>query len=358
MKDGEKIKVLMIGPDRSVHGGISGVVNNLYEAGLAEKVDLTYIGTMVDGSKIRKLLKAAGAYVRFCVRLPRIQIVHVNMASDVSYYRKSIFIRTAYRFHKKIIIHQHGGDFETFYDKELNPKLRKKVDRVLNMGDVFLVLAPIWKDFFSHMVDAGKIVVFPDGIFIPKPFEKQYGQRKILFLGRLCKEKGLWELLQTMPALKEQYPDVKVYFGGIWEDEELKKAIGKYGDTVEWLGWISGEEKQKYLRECDIFVLPSYFEGQSLSLLEAMASYCAVVASETGGIPQMVTEGETGIFAKPKDAASLQEGLLRVLGDKDLCRELGQNARRKIESEFDISSSVEKLLEIYERIVGRKVERD
>lgn len=346
----EKIKVLMIGPARSVHGGISGVVNNFYEAGLAEKVDLTYVGTMVDGSKFRKLMQAAVAYVKFCIKLPQSQIVHVNMASDVSYYRKSVFIRTAYKFRKKIVIHQHGGDFETFYYKELNPKSQKKVDRVLNMGDVFLVLAPAWKEFFDQLVNPEKIVVFPDGTFLPEPFKKQYGQHKILFLGRLCKEKGLRELLEIIPALKEKYSDVKIYLGGIWEDEDLKKKVDEYKDTVSWLGWIKGEEKQKYLRMCDVFVLPSYFEGQSLSLLEAMASYCAVVVSKTGGIPQMVTEGETGIFVKPGDAISLEMGLLKVLSDEDLCRKLGEGARKKIESEFDISSSVEKLLEIYRKV--------
>lgn len=348
----ERLKILMIGPDRSVHGGISGVVNNFYAAGLAERVSLVYIGTMADGSKIRKLFWAVRAYVKFCIRLSHCDIVNVNMASDVSYYRKSIFIRTAYHFHKKIIIHQHGGDFQTFYYKELSERAQKKVNQVLQMADAFLVLAPVWKDFFSHMVDAGKIIVFPDGIELPAPFEKQYGQHKILFLGRLCKEKGMHELFRSVPALKKAYPDVQIYLGGVWEDRKLEREGGQYADTVIWLGWIGGEEKQKYLRECDIFVLPSYFEGQSLSLLEAMASYCAVVASETGGIPQMITEGETGIFARPGDAGSLEAGLLKLLEDSSLCRKLGENARRKVETEFDISLSVNRLIEIYERVYG------
>ena len=112
------LKVLMIGPDRSVHGGISGVVNNYYKAGLDKKVDLQYIGTMVEGSKLRKLMQAALAYVRFLSALPGAAIVHVNVASDASYVRKSLFIRTAHLFSKKIVIHQHGGDFQTFYEKE------------------------------------------------------------------------------------------------------------------------------------------------------------------------------------------------------------------------------------------------
>ena len=111
----EKIKVLMAGPDRSVHGGISGMVNNYYDAGLDGRIQLCYIGTMVEGSKLRKLFQAVKAFARFLAKLPFYQIVHVNMASDASYYRKSFFIRAAKLYGKKIVIHQHGGDFESFY---------------------------------------------------------------------------------------------------------------------------------------------------------------------------------------------------------------------------------------------------
>lgn len=70
----DRIKVLMVGPDRSVHGGISGVVNNYYDAGITEKVDLNYIGTMVEGSKLRKLWQAVKAYIKFLKLLPEYPI--------------------------------------------------------------------------------------------------------------------------------------------------------------------------------------------------------------------------------------------------------------------------------------------
>ena len=87
------IKVLMIGPARKVHGGISGVVNNYYEAGLDQKVNLRYIGTMVEGGRLRKLLRAGIAWLSFLAALPGCDIVHVNMASDNSYRRKSVFAK-------------------------------------------------------------------------------------------------------------------------------------------------------------------------------------------------------------------------------------------------------------------------
>lgn len=350
---GKELRVLMVGPDRSVHGGISGVVNNYYEAGLDKKTELCYIGTMAEGSKIRKLLKAAAAYVTFLFKLPGYELVHVNMASDASYYRKSVFVRTAHLFRKKLVIHQHGGDFEGFYHNQLKDRGRKSVKKVLSMGDAFLVLAPAWKEFFGTIIDKDKITVLPDAIEIPALEKKEYGQHKILFLGRLCEAKGIRELLSVMPALKEKYPSLQLYLGGIWEDRELEKAAEQQKDTVKWLGWVSGEEKKRYLKECDIFVLPSYFEGQSVSLLEAMAYSCGIVASKTGGIPQMIIEGETGLFAMPKDAASLYEGLDRLLSDEALCKRLGEEARRKVEREFSIEENMERLLQIYRRVLKK-----
>jgi glycosyltransferase involved in cell wall biosynthesis len=346
----KKYRVLMIGPDRSVHGGISGVVNNYYEAGLNEKIDLFYIGTMVEGSKVRKLLQAAAAYIRFLKKLPRYDIVHVNMAADASYYRKAVFIKTARFAKKKIIIHQHGGDFETFYYKKLGEWQRKKVQKVLSMGDAFLVLAPVWKEFFGRIIEENKITILPDSIKIPASCEKKYGSHKLLFLGRLCKAKGIVELIAAMSVLKEKYPDIHLYLGGIWEDKDLKQLAEERQDCITYLSWICGEEKKKYLEECDIFVLPSYFEGQSVSILEAMAYSCAVVASKTGGIPQMILDGETGILVEPQSELSLQEGLEKVLSDSSLAEKLGRKARDKVSAEYAMENNIERLLSIYQSV--------
>ena len=348
------IKVLMIGPDRSVHGGISGVVNNYYEAGLHQKIDLCYIGTMIEGSKGVKLLQALKAWFRFLVRLPAYDIVHVNMASDSSYYRKSVFVRTAFLFHKKIVIHQHGGDFKTFYHTELGEKGRQNVKKVLSMGDVFLVLGKAWKEFFGTIIDADNIIVLPNSIQIPARQDKRYGVHHILFLGRLCKEKGIGELLDVMPALLEKYPDVHLYLGGIWEDMELKEKASALVSCVTDLGWVTGEEKKKYLQECDIFVLPSYFEGQPVSILEAMTYSCGIVATKTGSIPEMIIENETGLFVLPQDTKSLRESLDRLLGNPELCRKFGENARKKVETEFSIEDNMKRLLGIYESLMAKK----
>ena len=347
----ERIKVLMIGPDRSVHGGISGVVNNYYDAGITEKVDLNYIGTMVEGSRLRKLWQAVRAYVKFLAVLPQYPIVHVNVASDSSYYRKSLFIKAAKRAGKKIVIHQHGGDFETFYEKEQNDRGRAKIRQVLGMGDVFLVLSPVLEQFFKGILDPARVILFPNAVPVPDSLEKEYGKLRILFLGRLCKEKGLRELFSILPQLHEQFPQMRLLLGGIWEDEELRKEAEKMKEYVTDLGWLQGEAKKDYLRISDLFVFPTYFEGQPVSVLEAMAYQCGIVATNVGGIPQMIEPGRTGLLIEPQDPEGLKSALQKLLSDPELCEYLGKNARAKVQKEYSINKSLEELVKIYQRLV-------
>ncbi len=198
------------------------------------------------------------------------------------------------------------------------------------------------------LIGEEKITVLPDAISIPPYTKKKHGVHKILFLGRICKTKGIGELLAVMPKLKEKYPDVQLYLGGIFEDKELEQQAYALKDQVTCLSWVTGAEKEKYLRECDIFVLPSYFEGQSIAILEAMANCCAVVASRTGGIPQMIIDGETGILIEPRSESSLQEGMEKVLSDDDFAARLGERAREKAAAEFSIENNMERLIHLYE----------
>ena len=343
----EKVKVLMIGPARSVNGGISGVINNYYNAGLDKQIDLTYIGTMEDGSKVHKLLVAVKALLKFVMVVHKYDIVHVNMASDVSIYRKMPFIYIASLCKKKIIIHQHGGHIDEFYYEICNDRQRKRIRNAVDKADKMLVVAPHLKDIFGDMTDVNKITVFPNTIKVPSKYEKDYSGQKILFLGRLCKEKGIRELLDVVSELKEQYTELELYLGGIWIDEDLKEKADQCGEWIHQLGWIDSEQKERYLKECNIFVLPTYFEGLPVSLLEGMAYGCACVATNVGGIPHMVLPEETGLLIPPKDTKALKDALGKMLEDTNMQKQCGIAGREKINKEYNLDNSVKELVQIY-----------
>ncbi len=351
-----KIKVLMVGPDRGVHGGISAIVNNYYEAGLDKRVDLKYIGTMKEGSRGKKLLVAVTAYFKFLCSLGWCDVVHVNASSDSSIMRKSFFIRAAYRHNKKIVLHQHGGDFVNYFENQISEKRRQYLRRILDMPDAMLVLTPFWKEFFSGLTDEGKIRVFPNCVAVNSEdgFADTLGcgrdMNKILFLGRICKDKGMDELLSAVEEVGRLNRNVRLCIGGIYEDESYRKRI-EGNEFVEFLGWISGKDKAKYLGECGIFVLPSYYEGFPVSVLEAMAGGCVVVASRVGGIPDVVTDGENGVLIEPKSSGMLKNAILRVMEDNDFADKLRVNAYKKVRENYSSSASVERLVNIYNSLV-------
>ena len=84
-----------------------------------------------------------------------------------------------------------------------------------------------------------------------------------------------------------------------------------------------------------------------------MAYYCGIIATDTGGIPQMILPEETGLLVPVKDAPALETALLRLLEDEDLCRRLGSAARKKVAAEFGIEENMRTLLGIYEKVLGR-----
>ena len=345
------MKVLMIGPARNVNGGISAVVNSYYKAGLDSQIDLKYIGTMEDGTKWHKLKIALAALVKFVKEVRHCDVVHINMASDVSLYRKLSFIHLTKLFGKKLVIHQHGGNFQHFYYSECGEKRRKYIKNTLEKADVFLVVASYLGDIFKKIITEDKVMVFPNAIEVPKEIPKKCGGQKLLFLGRLCKEKGIRELLEAVSELKEEYSELELYLGGVWVEPELEELANRYQEFVYQLGWIGKEEKEKYLQECNVFVLPTYFEGLPISLLEGMAYGCACIASEVGGIPQLIDDGKNGILIRPKDKEELKNAIRRLLSDIALQTGFGEAGRQKVMQDFEIGKSVEKLVGIYMKLI-------
>ena len=240
------MKVVMLGADRSVKGGVSAMVNNLYEAGISQKVNLVYIGTMVDGSSIGKLFKAGEALLKFLTVLPGADIVHLNMAADASCFRKLIFLNIASAFGKKIVVHHHGGDFEGFYEERCSAKMREKVRRSLNKADLFLVLSENWKLFFENIVSPDKIFVLENCVPIPEKAKRLSGHQ--LFSGRtMCKEKGIRELLESAKRVRKAVPDFELVLGGFWEkgNEELEAKARELSDFVRCPGWVSAKERER-----------------------------------------------------------------------------------------------------------------
>ena len=187
------MKVLMIGPSKNVKGGVSAVVNNYYQAGLDALVELQYLPTMKDGNKLQKLKVALLALLKYPFVVIRADIVHIHMASDKSLIRKLPFIVLSKCFGKKIVIQQHGGNFEEYFYNECSLRKQKWIISILDMSDLFLVVAPHLEKEFKAILKEEKVHLFQNTILIGETKKKNYKEKNLIFLGRLCKEKGIRE---------------------------------------------------------------------------------------------------------------------------------------------------------------------
>ena len=349
------IKVIMVGPARNVKGGMSTVVNNYFNYGLDHDFNLKYVETINDGNKINKFIKEKLGFLTFLFNIKKNDIVHIHMASRRSTFRKIMYIKISKFFKKKIVLHIHGGGFKKFFDEECNIKQKKYIKKYLNYCDKIIVLSEEWFEYFKYLVDRSKICVIYNGVDVPSKKEKEFIDKNILFLGRIEKDKGIYELIDAINVLVKKDPDVKLYIGGSGESNRLNEVIKNYKleKNVILLGWINDEEKKKYFELCSYFILPSYFEAMPMSLLEAMANSCVVIATNVGGIPHVINNRINGILINPKKIDEIVKVVDELFDNKKLNLTLSNNAYLTVLEKFNINGNIDSIKKIYYELIER-----
>lgn len=303
-------------------------------------------------TRFYKLLVALWAYFCLLVLLlfdRDVKIVHIHTSSYNSFHRSSYFVKLSKRFHKKVVLHVHGGGFKEYY--ESNPQ---KISKILNICDVIIVLSETWKIFFQRITSVPIEIV---NNVVEHPVDAMVSMKKeklcILFMGAIVKEKGVFDLLQTVGEHMETFHDkIEVHIGGAGDVGELKEQISHYGlgDIVYCHGWVSGDEKVTLFSQSDVYVLPSYAEGLPVSILEAMSYKKAIVASSVGGIPEIVEDGVNGFLITPGNRTQLFMVLNDLLVNREKIDRMGDASYQKIQSYFPESVS-QQLSNIYSKLL-------
>ena len=347
----------MLGVHPDATGGISTVVSNWMESGIKSLVDFDYISTLDEnapGHQLLKLKQAIKAYFRFLIRCFKpIDIVHIHLSSYISFYRKLIFFTTARLKRSKIIIHLHGSEFKEFYNN--GNKLQKKlISWMFDHCDTVIVLSEEWKRFISQITTNKNIVIIYNGASTDKFKGKIDNGESIIisFMGRLGKRKGTYDLLEAFKQLATEYPNAKLLLGGDGDIEKVDDFIKKNSleNSVQRLGWISGEKKIEIFRKTDIYVLPSYNEGLPGSILEAMASGAPIISTPIGGIPEAVIEGKNGYLINPGDISGLKGALEKLCSDKLLRESMGKESLALIDNKFNIKTIVKQIHSLYSEL--------
>jgi glycosyltransferase involved in cell wall biosynthesis len=149
--------------------------------------------------------------------------------------------------------------------------------------------------------------------------------------------------------LRAQVPRLRIECAGDGDLGKVERyaAAMNMAARVKMRGWLDQEASEQLLSRAAAFVLPSYAEGLPMSLLEAMAAGCPVVATRVGGIPDLITDGVDGLLVAPGDPHALAAALQRILRDPAFARQLGNAARRTIANRYTAERSLERLEQIY-----------
>ena len=265
------------------------------------------------------------------------------------------------RFHGKPVV-------ITLYGAELWPAIRKNsklmkwsIKYALNNADKVVGISDATCNTGKEISGRKDIEILPDGIdtetFNPRvdgnEIRKKYGMF-IFSSGRMVERKGFIYLIRAMPYILEKFPKIKLIIGGDGpEREKLENEVKKLNikNSVILPGFIPDNDFPKYMKACDVFVLPSIIdrrgdtEGSATILLEAMACGTPGVGTKVGGVPYAIKNGKGGFLVEQKKPKQLAEKIIILLKDEKLRKEMGKVGRRYVEEKF----SWEKIAERYKR---------
>ncbi len=293
-------------------------------------------------------------------RKEKISLVHAHWILPQGFV--GVFLKKLFKV--PLLVTVHGSDLfplkNIFYKKLQNFVFRNSDKITANSEATRNELVKRFPDYSQ------KIKIIPMGVDvnlfkkrkIQKP--KKYGKNRILLaVGRLSDQKGLQYLIEAMQDIRRYEPKIKLLIIGEGPHENaLREAVRSKGleNCVEFIGSVSFSEVPKYYNYADIFVMPSLStktgtEALGLSLLEAMASGCAVIGTNIGGIPFVIKSGHNGILAEQKNANELANAIIKLLKDQKKSEKLGKNAAEFIRKNYSWENAAKRFIEAYEELL-------
>ena len=277
-----------------------------------------------------------------------IKIVHIHTASYNSFSRSTYFVCLAKLFHKKVILHIHGGGFKDYYNT--NPIWIKKE---LLKADCIIALTDSWKHYFQDELQLPHVYIVKNIISNPQILDvKHDGRLHLLFLGFIIEKKGIFDLAEVIKEHKYEWEGKLVlHVGGSHDVERLQRFVNnnELENLIQYEGWVSGEKKTYLLNLMDAYILPSYTEGLPISILESLSYGKPVITTSVGGIPEVVNN-RNGFLFIPGDKEAIYQIINGLINDHFILKEKGLNARASVYDHFPEKIS-EVLGRLYEELL-------
>lgn len=305
-----------------------------------------------------KVLKSIFALVRI-VRQERIDVIHAHtrVSQVAAFFASRItgvpYVTTCHGYFKVRL----RKVFDTWGDKviAISEAVAAHLEDDLGVKSqrVAVIYSGVDADRFSKDYSSGEIQSLKDSLGLgPGPV--------IGTIGRLSPVKGHAFLIQSMAEIVSRLSEAQCLIVGDGPEYNLLKNLaGSLGieDSVRFVS--SNPDTHKFLSVMDVFVFPSVKEGLGIALLEALASGRPCVASDVGGISNIIKNGHNGILVPARDPGSIAGAAIGLINDRARARLLGQRARETVKETFTLDGMADKVLHLYEEVIkGRERARD
>lgn len=344
------MKILIIGQNISAGGGVVEVERAMLDNFQTSQLDCGFISTTPKKGKSALPFLLALFKLVLQATLNRPNIAHLHMASRGSTYRKIVISAILRLFRLPYIVHIHSGEFLDFFQN--SPTLVKKIIiHTLKSSKQVIVLSELIKSHLKININIKNCTVVYNGCtdMLSQASDTPHGKKEIVFVGRVNDKKGIGDLIEAMHIICQARPTTRLTIVGDGELEFYRSCAAAKGlaDNVTFTGWMSKSSCADELLRHHIFVLPSYYEGLPISILEAMSAEMAIIATNVGGIPEIIKHQHNGILINPQSPCLLAAEIVKLLDSPDLRSRLARRARQDYEQHFSNARMCSDFLKLY-----------
>lgn len=280
-------------------------------------------------------------------------VIHYNMPlMGAAIIRDFLLLRVAHSLGFPIVLHIHGGQLMTNRNRPwfVNGLLILLFSWVKHI----IVLSDLEKQILEEDFDVKNVHSLPNCIDLreARKFERIHDLSRplsILYLGRIEKNKGIDYILEASKRLRNEGVDFLLHIAGKEENEGEYLPIirQELGDKFIYHGVVFGNEKSKLLKKCDVFLLPSFFEGLPMALIETMSFGEIPIVTNVGSISSLVEDSINGLFIEVRNGDDIVEKIKRLIDNPEFRRNLSSTAQKTIFTSYDDKAYINKLNTLY-----------
>lgn len=345
------MKVLLVTPAFTQPGGVSDFNRLLLKYSKSNITTFILSTAGKEKGRLIRLFYGFGDVIRYIKALVigKYYIVHLNPSlGQNAIKRDSLLTLIAKVMGRRVYIHWHGWNPSNEFLLHGRNKLYLK--RTLFLADHIKLLSPQFKNVLLNCGYNKTISI--GNTFIDDDFYTQHGKTKkhkdslnILFLSTVSRNKGIYTALDLYKMLIVNYPQITLSIAGIGpEIEGVKNIVESIGNKkVKILGYVQGTAKESAFNNADIFLLPSFYEGMPIVVLEAMAFGLPVVCSAVGAIPDFFRDRKMGFLIRGQNLESYYNALELLLADDSLRSNIGKFNRAYVKDHFLASKTVSQI---------------